>query len=107
MKALDSADFLPGSTLPGERALAAQLGGSRAPLRLVLKAPAETGRGWRGLGIRGPEPGAYRSARTSTATFPRDGQDERLRRRRPARPRLHRQRPARRLRRPRRRLRPL
>lgn len=44
LKALDSAHYVPGSRLPGERALAAQLGVSRATLRLVLKALADTGR---------------------------------------------------------------
>jgi len=44
LKALASAHYAPGSRLPGERALAAQLGVSRATLRLVLKALADTGR---------------------------------------------------------------
>lgn len=44
LKALESASYAPGSRLPGERALAAQLGVSRATLRLVLKALADTGR---------------------------------------------------------------
>jgi len=44
LKALESPSYAPGSRLPGERALAAQLDVSRATLRLVLKALADTGR---------------------------------------------------------------
>ena len=42
--ALDAADFVPGSRLPGERVLATQLDVSRTTLRLVLKALADSGR---------------------------------------------------------------